>query len=467
MLTEPHVANDLQRLHKLIDTDAPAHLKAAVDFLRIPSISNESSSLIQAAAHLRNLLESLGATVEFAGNPLAPFIFARLEANKPKTLLIYGMYDVQPVAGQAWSSPPFEPEVRDTPGIGKCLFARGACNSKGPLIGFLNALSTIRKAHAELPVNLIFTIEGEEEIGSPSAESFFRSRRAALNADSAFEPFWAEYGTDVDKPTLALGTKGIVSFRLDCSGGDWGGPTSRPVHSSVAAWISSPTWRLIRALMSLVDKFDNPAIPELPSPTPPTDVDERLLTNLAATFHAENALDYATARRFKYPFQGVKLLRHYYFSPTIQLNEMCVSDGDTIPVSATASLSIRLVPGMDPAAAVAGVRTQLARHGWADIEVTYLGGYPGSRTSLDDSLNAAILKAYRYHNCEPQIIPFLASSSPCYLFTDILGISYGFGGLGKAGGSHGIDEYFSVEGFRLFEKSLITMLYAFAAEPPR
>ena len=77
------------------------------------------------------------------------------------------MYDTQPVVGEKWISPPFEAKLVEIPPFGRCVVARGAINSKGPLRAFLNALESIQGAGEELPVNLKFTAEGEEELGSP------------------------------------------------------------------------------------------------------------------------------------------------------------------------------------------------------------------------------------------------------------------------------------------------------------
>ena len=119
-------------------------------------------------------------------------------------------------------------------------------------MGFLNSLEAMEAAD-QIPVNLIFTIEGEEESGSSSLAAFYSENREQLCADVAFEPFWANYGTDVHRPILLLVTKGIVCLELVCRGGDWGGPIHHAVHSSVAGWIASPVWRLIKAIETLVD----------------------------------------------------------------------------------------------------------------------------------------------------------------------------------------------------------------------
>jgi acetylornithine deacetylase/succinyl-diaminopimelate desuccinylase-like protein len=194
----------LADLHACVEAEFPKHLETTKEFLRIRSVSADTVNLRLAADYLTRQLESIGAKVELVKRDQVPIVYARLDEHKEKTLLIYGMYDVQPVAGQTWSSPPFEAVERNVEGIGRCLVARGACNSKGPLIGFLNALAAIRRSQGQLPINLLFTIEGEEEMGSAGLDEFYREKRAELRAEAAFEPFWAEYGTDVDRPTVAL-----------------------------------------------------------------------------------------------------------------------------------------------------------------------------------------------------------------------------------------------------------------------
>jgi acetylornithine deacetylase/succinyl-diaminopimelate desuccinylase-like protein len=74
----------------------------------------------------------------------------------------------------------------------------------------------------------------------------------------------------------------------------------------------------------------------------------------------------------------------------------------------------------------------------------------------------SMIKAYRYHGYEPQVLPLSPSATPYYLFTDVLGIPYVWGGLGRAGRSHAPDEFATVEGLRIFEKSIATFLYMFA-----
>jgi acetylornithine deacetylase/succinyl-diaminopimelate desuccinylase-like protein len=450
------------RVHDWIDNVFPKHLSKTQEFLRQRSISKENVGLTEAAKWLEAYIEDLGGCVELTGRNEAPIVLARFDLGKPKTLLVYGMYDVHPVGGQIWSSSPFDAEIREIPGIGPCIIARGACNSKGPLMGFLNAIQAIRQVD-EIPVNLILTIEGEEEIGSPTLPVFYQQNKERLKADAGFEPFWAEYGTDVDRPTLPLGTKGIISLELTCRGGEWGGPVVRPVHSSVGAWLASPTLRLIKALGTLFDEDEEIGIEGFyEEVAPPSAEDEELLVRMGTTFDERNILGVMGAKRFKFDLHGVSLLRKYFFSPTVNVSLLTQTDGDTIPSEAKTELVIRLVPEMNPDWTVEKVRRHLAVKGYGDIEISILSRYSWARTSIKDKAVQCMIDAYRYHGFEPQIVPFSASASPYYLFSQVLGIPYIMGGLGRAGGSHTSDEYASVEGLKLFEKSIVTFLYKFA-----
>jgi acetylornithine deacetylase/succinyl-diaminopimelate desuccinylase-like protein len=97
--------------------------------------------------------------VETSGNPV---VYGYYDAGADKTVIIYMMYDTQPVDEPGWIVPPLEGHVVEMPPFGKCLVARGAINTKGELAAFLNACESITAVGEEIPLNLIFVAEGEE-----------------------------------------------------------------------------------------------------------------------------------------------------------------------------------------------------------------------------------------------------------------------------------------------------------------
>ncbi len=202
-----------------LDAHWPEHLARTQAFLRQPSVSAQNWGVVECAELLRGWLIERGALVTLHGRASHPIVFAEWRAARPDapTLLIYGMYDVQPVDNQDWTTPPFEADIWSHPLGGESIVARGACNSKGPLMAMLHVIEAFQ-ATGGLPVNLKWTIEGEEEIGSLALEGFYRDNRERLRGDAAFEPFWSQ-SLPGDPPNIILGTKGVF-YRVRLHGFD-------------------------------------------------------------------------------------------------------------------------------------------------------------------------------------------------------------------------------------------------------
>ena len=229
----------LDKIYAGIDGSFSEHLERCRAFLRQKSISTSGEGIPETAERVRIFIESIGGKVALWGNPSFPIVYGRLDTGAPKTLIIYGMYDVQPAEERSWVSPPFAAEIHHLPNLGECIIARGAVNSKGALCGLFNALKTIKEVD-RIPLNLIFTIEGEEEIGSPQFERFIQDHRQELNGDGAVDFDFSQDSRG--KVAMHLGLKGIVYMDLICRGGKAGGPVESSQHGSVSAWISSPAW---------------------------------------------------------------------------------------------------------------------------------------------------------------------------------------------------------------------------------
>ncbi len=311
------MANDqVGRVHRQIEQHWPAHLETTREFVRQPSISADGTGMAEMAADVRDRIVALGGESEIIPTPLHPVVWGRIDAGCPHTLLYYGMYDVQPTIGEErdWIVDPFAGELRDLPGLGECLVNRGITNQKGPMIGFFNVLESIKAVGEQLPVNIVFLIEGEEELGSRSLPAFVREYRDRLKADAAF---FSMYNQDpTGKVVSYLGVKGILFFELIARGGDWGGPAgNRAIHGSQAVWFGSPAWRLVYALSTmitpdqkhiLIDGFYDDVATISPH-------DEALLHALAPSFTPEEELRENDVRRFKYDLTGVDLLKKYLY----------------------------------------------------------------------------------------------------------------------------------------------------------
>jgi acetylornithine deacetylase/succinyl-diaminopimelate desuccinylase-like protein len=451
----------VKKIHRHIDENFSADLNRCREFLRQKSISATGEGIKETARIVRDFITEIGGEAQYCGEGDFPIVFGKVNAGSQKTLIIYGMYDVQPVDEPKWTSPPFGAEIKNLPNLGPCVIARGAVNSKGALAGLFNALKSIVEVD-RLPLNLIFTIEGEEEIGSPHFESFIREHRLELKGMGAVDfDFYEESNKEV---TLHLGLKGIVYLDLLCRGGKKGGPTAS-IHSSVSAWISSPVWRLVHALGTLVEDteritiqgfYDNVALPG--------ETDMALLKKLEETLDEKAFLKEMKALSFKHKLKGVELLKKGLYEPIINIDGIHAGyygkgTKTVLPRSASAKLDIRFGPNMEPEEVIEKFEKHLIQKGYDDIEVTVRDNYTWSKTDFKEEIVQKFLAAYGDHGRNPEIWPMATWAAPYFVFSRILRMPVVSGGLGHGGRQHNPDEYMTVEGLRDFEKFVVTFLY--------
>ena len=371
MLHPQMAENTLVKVHAAIDEAFPEHLERCRAFLRQKSISATGEGIGETAQIVKSFIEEIGGEVMFWGDPSAPIVFGRLDKGAPRTLIIYGMYDVQPADEPTWMSPPFAAEIHTLPGLGECVIARGATNSKGALCGLFNTLKVMAETD-DIPLNLIFTVEGEEEIGSPQIQSFIQANKDELAADGMADFDFSQ--NTRGKVAMHLGLKGIVYLDLVCRGGKRGGPTETSLHGADSAWIASPAWRLIHALSSLTDKKENITIPGFYDNTePPSRQDILLLKKLAETFDEKAFLKEMKSICFKYKRHGVDLLKRGLYSPILNIDGFHTGYGGPgtktiLPRRATAKIDIRFGPSMEPEEVVEKLKRYLLDQGFDDIE---------------------------------------------------------------------------------------------------
>ena len=204
-----------------IDKNLPQHIAKLQELIRQPSISPENKGVRDCANLILSYLTSLGAKAsleETIGNPV---VYGNYDAGADKTIVVYMMYDTMPVDEPGWNVDPLAGTLTDVPPFGRCLVARGSFNTKGELRGFLNSCESIKATRQKLPVNLLFVVEGEEELGSRHLPEFISKHEKDLQAAKAvFFPFCSQDRTG--KVVMYLGVKGIVYFELELDGATWG-----------------------------------------------------------------------------------------------------------------------------------------------------------------------------------------------------------------------------------------------------
>lgn len=454
----------------LIEANFDGHLADLQEYLRIDNLITHRDRCDELARRLKSEIERLGGQASLLDYGDLPFVLGSIDSGAPRTLVIYRNYDIVPPEGADWLAPPFSGRVRRIDGTGECIVSRGACDPKGPLVGTLRAIGSIIQASGKLPVNLIFLLEGDEQLGSPTLGKILRERsRDIARAQGVLYPKLCQGRSGA--PVLPLGVKGMLLLEFICSGGSWGGPTRTSIHSGNAAWVASPAWRLVRALATLVDEHERVLVDGFyDAVIEVIDAEQEARSDGSRRVGGiEDQYEFLRSRhvlRFKHELPPPALCRKYMGSPTFNLGNLLIHRSRPwsrflVPCEVRAQADIRLVPDQDPEVIVGAVRHHLKDHGFPDIEViTHLAYRPWS-IDEDHPLVAAARRVYRAFGKEPEIHPSSGNSHSFSLFDEI-GLPLVVLGLGAGGRSFHTSEFASVAGLREFEKSVVRFIHEFA-----
>lgn len=398
-----------------------------------PSVAATGQGLPDMAALVQQRLERIGATVQPISTGGAPILYAEIGSG-PRTLLIYNHYDVQPPDPiELWTTPPFEPNVRD----GK-LYARGVSDNKGDLACRLQAIEAWQQTIGPLPLTIKWVIEGEEEIGSPHLAEFAQQHAARLPADGCL---WETGGkNEDDRMALTLGLKGIQYLELRARSGE------RDLHSGLAAIAPSAVWRLVWALNTLKDQNDEILIDRYTDHVRAPD-DAELAMLSALPFDEAKRKAALGIERFINDEHGLDVLKRLYYGPTVTI---CgIQAGYTgeglktvLPNTACAKIDCRLVPDLTPEICIALLRAHLDRRGFGDVEIVPLNGEHPAASPVDAPIVAACRTAVQQvYGHDPVMIPLSAGSGPMYPLTTALGIPTVMAGVAYPGSrAHAPDE---------------------------
>src|SRR5438874_1679728 len=224
-------------LHDYVERERGRIVDDLFEWLRIPSISahpDHAADVRQSAEFTAQLMRDAGlehvTILETGGAPAVYGDHLHAGPDAP-TALVYGHHDVQPVDPlDQWTSPPFEPVIVD----GECR-ARGAVDDKGQTLYEVEAARGLLARDGNLPVNLKFLVEGEEEVGSPNFEALLEAERTRLACDIVVVSDTGMWARDV--PSICTGMRGLVTFdvdvrtsSIDLHSGTFGGAVPNPAH---------------------------------------------------------------------------------------------------------------------------------------------------------------------------------------------------------------------------------------------
>jgi acetylornithine deacetylase/succinyl-diaminopimelate desuccinylase-like protein len=447
---------DLNRIYDEIARRHDEALARLQDWIRQPSIAAENIGMTEGAEMMRRLALDAGFQhAEVIPTKGHPGVFATLDAGAKHTLGLYFMYDVKQADPAEWSSPPWDAKLVDRPGFGKILVGRAATNQKGPQAAFLAALHAIRGAGRKLPVNLVLIAEGEEEIGSPNfPQIVLETPRVRDRLEQTLGIFMPSHSQEGDGGvTITLGSKGDIEFDLVASGAAWGRGPGRDVHSSYAAMLDQPAWRLVQALSTLVTATGDPAVDGLFDRVRPVSPEEHaMLDEVGRRLDEKSMLEGVGARRWARDANWRQALEDYVSRPTVTIEGLVGGytgpGGKTIqPTKMTAKIDMRLVPDMTAEDTFAKVRAHLDRRGFKDVEIVRNGGVNEvSSTPADSLMIQAQRRVYATYGIDAMLMPRSGGSWPGSVFTgEPLKLAAGHFGLGYGDGAHAPDEFCLIE----------------------
>ncbi|HEX4920859.1 MAG TPA: M20/M25/M40 family metallo-hydrolase, partial [Candidatus Bathyarchaeia archaeon] len=325
-----------------IDRNQNEYVEKLRTLCQQPSVSAQNFGLDEAAELVRKFLSETGFTIEkFVPSKGPPVIYGELSSKKgDKTLLIYNHYDVQPVEpADLWTNPPFSAAVEN----GR-VYARGASDNKGNIVSRLLAINAFLQVRGDVPCNIKWAIEGEEEIGSPHFHEFISSYKNRLVGDSAI---WEFGGLDYDeRPLVTLGLKGMlyVEFKVQTA--------LKDSHSARAAVVENPAWRLVKMLDSLLDEEGRVIVEGWYDDVKPFS-NEELEAIRAMPLEEHSIRDELGVKNFLYGLTGFEFKKAFYGNPTANIAGIWsgytgAGHKTVLPSTAQAKMDFRLVPDQDP-----------------------------------------------------------------------------------------------------------------------
>lgn len=406
------------------------------------SIFAQQVGLQEVATYLAEIFDHSGAEVQVDSTYTAPFVIARFDSPRAdaKTLIFYNHYDTVPADDdQPWTSDPFKLTVRED-----YMYGRGVNDDKGHITARLTAVRKYLREVGDLPVNIIFIIEGAEESASTDLEHYLaKYRDQLLPADLLI---W-EQGSKNQLGQLEItgGNKGIVTFDVSVTS------AAVDIHSKYGGVVDSASWHLLAALQSMrsadgrilidgiYDRVIAPSQREL-------DLVAQYALDDPAGLEAVYGLTLPSLVTERQAF-----LNRYFFEPALSIEGLGSGyQGQGVktilPAQASAKMEMRLVPGLTPSDVLDCVRQHLSRHGFDQVEVTYTLGEESYRSDLSaPAILHLIALAKKHYPAGVSVLPTSAGTGPMHKVHAALGVPMVAFGLGHPNSrDHGGDENVSL-----------------------
>src|SRR5918993_1169002 len=397
--------NDLQRL------------------IKISSVSARKQNLEECASEIVKIMKEAGIFAELIylnrneKNEAPPIVYGEVKSKanpNGRTILFYNHYDVQPEEPlELWKVDPFSGKVE-----GNYIFGRGSSDDKGELITRIKAVEYFLKKTGDVPCNVKFIVEGEEEIGSLHVEKYLTKYRHKLTCDGVIWEFG--YIDERDRPIISLGMKGLLYVELLSKG------PSRDAHSSLAVLIENPAWRLVRALNTMRDNNGKILIggwyKDVREFTP-----EELSLIANEPFDEEEFKKEYGIDKFVNNATGIEARKAFVGMSTCNIAGLLscyIGEGakTILPAEAKVKIDFRLVPDMIPEKQFELVKNHLKESGFEDdIDIKLIHGEAAVRMPSNHSFVKQVEESAKETFGSAIISISSAGTGPMHSFAKVLG----------------------------------------------
>lgn len=401
---------------KYVDTHMDDLVSDLQTLIRQPSISAKNEGIEECAKLVQKLLKKSGITSEILRlkKGVAPIVYGEIKSkqNSRKTLMFYNHYDVQPAEPfDLWDDPPFS-GVRK----GNKVFGRGATDDKGELIARIKSVEACLKTTGDVPCNIKFVIEGEEETGSAHIEDYLKKYQKKFSCDGVIWEFG--YVDAKNRPIVGLGMKGLLFVELSVN------ESIRDAHSSLAVLIKNPAWRLIEAVNTLRNSDGKILIKDWykeVSSFSKNDLDlikkEPFDENV---FKKEFGIKSFVANK-----KGMDAKKALVGGATCNIAGFVsgyTGDGakTVLPGSALVKIDFRLIPKMDPKKQIIRLKKHLKSKGFSDVGIKVYHGEAAARTNSTHPFVTQVKDAADKSFGKSILNVSNAGTGPMYPFVEIL-----------------------------------------------
>jgi acetylornithine deacetylase/succinyl-diaminopimelate desuccinylase-like protein len=407
----------LSGINEIVDAEMEGLISDLKTLIRQPSISAKKQGLVECANLVAKIMRKAGINSEVLyldDKSIPPIVYGELKSksNPNKTILFYNHYDVQPEEPlELWENDPFSGKVE-----GNYVFGRGSADDKGELITRIKAVEYCLKKTGDVPCNVKFMVEGEEEVGSVHIEQYFNRSSNRLSCDGVIWEFG--YVDAKDRPIISLGMKGLLYVELIAKG------PVRDAHSSLAVLIENPAWRLIYALSTMRDETGKILIKDWYKEVRPF-TEQELSVIASEPFDVEEFKKEYGVSKFVADTKGTDIKKALVGMSTCNIagfNSGYLGEGakTVLPSQAVVKIDFRLVPGMVPEKQLERLNNHLREHGFSDIEVKLIHGEAAERTSISDPFVRQVEQAAKETFGSAIISVSSAGTGPMYSFAKVL-----------------------------------------------